>query len=151
MPDFSLSSSFASSADFTCSGGREVQAALAQRRQWLIAQDLAHEEAGRSVFRANLLDLLRRRELARVPGQLSEELGLDYVEIRTGARIEGVYRRAVDLASGRFAVIEKSREFTLVPWWPVLERNLGQQVSGVPRGDSVCWTFGRTRGGQSIS
>jgi hypothetical protein len=45
-------------------------------------------------------------------------------------RIEGIYRRHVDLASGRFAVIEKSREFTLVLWRPVLERNLGKSVSG---------------------
>jgi type IV secretory pathway VirD2 relaxase len=131
--------------------GREVQEALAQRRQWLIEQELARDEQDRTIYRANMLGILRRRELTRVGTQLSGELGLDYAEIRSGERIEGIYRRSLDLASGRFAVIEKSREFTLVPWRPALERSLGKQVSGVVRGDSVSWTLGRQRGGPSIS
>ena len=124
--------------------GREVRAAQARRRQWLIAQDLAREEQDRVVYRANLLGILRRRELARVAGQLSE--GLSYVETKSREKVEGVYRRHVDLASGRFAVIEKAREFTLVPWRPVLERHLGKHVSGIARGDAISWTLGRQRG-----
>lgn len=131
--------------------GREVRAAQARRRQWLISQDLAREDHDRIVYRANLLGVLRRRELARVAGQLSGELGLSYVETKSGERIEGVYRRHVDLASGRFAVIEKAREFTLVPWRPVLERHLGKQVSGIARGDTISWTIGRQRSGPSVS
>ena len=109
--------------------GREVRDALARRRQWLIEQNLAHEEQDRVVYRANMLALLQRREVNRAAGQLSGELGLAYTEVRSGERVEGVYRRSVELASGRFAVIEKSREFALVPWRPVLERSLGKQVS----------------------
>lgn len=131
--------------------GREARAAQARRRQWLIAQELAREDHDRIVYRANLLGILRRRELARVAGQLSAELGLSYVETKTGAKVEGVYRRHIDLASGRFAVIEKAREFTLVPWRPVLERHLGKQVSGIVRGDSISWTIGRQRSGPSVS
>jgi hypothetical protein len=48
-------------------------------------------------------------------------------------------------------VIEKSREFTLAPWRPALERSLGQQVFGVMRDDGVSWILGRSRGGPSIS
>ena len=131
--------------------GREVREALDRRRQWLIAQGLAQEEHGRLVIRANLLATLRRRELARVAGQLSDELGLGYAEARNGERIEGVYRRPVELASGRYALIEKSREFTLVPWRPVLERHIDKPVSGIMRGDAVNWTIGRQRSGPSIS
>jgi hypothetical protein len=72
-------------------------------------------------------------------------------QLRQGERIEGVYRRSLELAGGRFAVIEKSREFTLVPWRPVLERNLDMQVSGIMRGDTISWTIGRHRSGPSIS
>jgi hypothetical protein len=43
---------------------------------------------------------LRRRELSRVAGQLSDELCLDYADVRRGERIEGVYRRSIELASG---------------------------------------------------
>ena len=126
--------------------GRDAREAQRQRRQWLITEGLAREEEGLLVFRANMLDTLRRRELTRVAGQLSQELGLGYVETGNGGRVEGIYRQHVDLASGRFAVIEKSREFTLVPWRPVLERQLGKQVSGIMRGDGVSWTVGRQRG-----
>jgi len=131
--------------------GREAREALARRRQWLIEQDLAREEQDRIVYRANLLATLRRRELNRVAGQLSDELGMPYAEARPGERIEGVYRRPVELASGRFALIEKSREFTLVPWRPVLDRHLDKQVAGIMRGDAINWTIGRERSGPSIS
>jgi len=131
--------------------GREVRQALDRRRQWLVEQGLARQEQDRIVYRANLLGLLRRRELARVAAQLSEELGLGYAEAKAGARIEGIYRRRLDLASGRYALIEKSREFTLVPWRPVLERSLGKPISGIARGDSISWSLGLRRSGPSVS
>jgi type IV secretory pathway VirD2 relaxase len=130
--------------------GREVQEALRRRQQWLIEQDLARQEQDQVVFRANLLAILQRRDLSRAASELSDQLGLSYVETRPGSPVEGVYRQRLDLASGRFAVIEKAREFTLVPWRPVLERRLGQSVSGIQRGSSISWNFGRKRG-QSIS
>jgi type IV secretory pathway VirD2 relaxase len=126
--------------------GREVREALARRRQWLIEEGLAHAEEDRVVYRADLLARLRRRELLRVAGQLSGELGLPYADTRPGERIEGIYRRPVELASGRFALIERSRDFTLVPWRPVLERNLGRPVSGIAREEAISWTFGHRRG-----
>jgi type IV secretory pathway VirD2 relaxase len=131
--------------------GREVRDAVERRRLWLIEQGLAKADQTGTRYRANLLETLLRRDLSRVAGQLSDELGLGYVEARPGARIEGVYRRAVDLGGGRFAVIERSRDFTLVPWRPVLERSLGKPVSGVVRGDGMSWSIGRQRGGPSIS
>lgn len=130
--------------------GREVRDALTRRRQWLIEQGFAREELDRTLYRGNMLTQLQGRELKRAAGQLSRELGLAYTEAKSGTRIEGIYRRHVDLASGQFAVIEKSREFTLVPWRPVLERNLGKSVSGVMRGDAISWTLGRQRGGPTI-
>lgn len=127
--------------------GREVRQALTQRRQWLLEQGLASEQRGSIVYRANLLRILRERELQKVSGQLAGQLGLRYIVQEPGRRIEGLYRLRVDLVSGRYAVIERSHEFTLVPWRPVLERSLGQHVSGIARGDSaISWTIGRQRG-----
>ena len=131
--------------------GREVHEAQARRRQWLIAEGLAREEQGRVVYRANMLATLRRREVARVAGQLSDQLGLAYVETPSGEPVEGTLRRSVELASGKYALVENSREFTLVPWRPVLERHIGKQVSGVMRGDGISWTIGRQKSGPSIS
>ena len=128
-----------------------MREAQTRRRQWLIAEGYAHEEQGRVVYRANMLTTLRRRELARVSGQFSDQLGLAYVETRSGEPVEGTLRRSVELASGKYALVEKSREFTLVHWRPVLERHIGKQVSGVRRGDGVSWTIGRQRGEPNIS
>ena len=96
------------------------------------------------------LDILRRRELQRIAGQLSRELGAPFVEAEPGFSIEGTYRRSVQVGMMRMAVIENSREFTLVPWRPVLERQIGKEVSGVMRGRDVSWTFGRQRSGPEI-
>jgi len=131
--------------------GREVREAQASRRQWLVEQGLAEDQAGTVRLRSDLIAMLQRRELLRVASQLSDELGLDFTEARAGERIEGVLRRRVDLTSGRFALVEKSREFTLVPWRPALERQIGKQVAGVMRADGVTWRFGRVRAGLEIS
>jgi len=122
--------------------GAKVDEALRQRRQWLIEQGLAGQP--------DMLDTLRRRELQRVARQLSRELGLGYAEAAPGDPIEGIYRRPVQVGSARMALIENSREFTLVPWRPVLERRIGREVSGVMRGRDVSWTFGRERSGPEI-
>jgi type IV secretory pathway VirD2 relaxase len=132
--------------------GKEVKAALTQRRQWLMAQGLSEKgEFGLWKPAHNMLGALRRRELLRVAGQLSDKLGLNFVESRNGDRIEGVVKRQVDLAQGRFALIEKSREFTLVPWRNLLEKQIGKQVGGIMRESGVSWTIGRGRGGPTIS
>jgi hypothetical protein len=127
--------------------GHETRMASVQRRQWLIEQGLASEEQGKVVYRANLLRTLRERELQSVGGRLAEQIGRPYVFQSAGRRVEGVYRRRLDLISGRFAMIENAREFTLVPWRPVLERNLGRHVAGVAKSDGgISWTLGRQRG-----
>ncbi|WP_034161436.1 relaxase/mobilization nuclease RlxS [Sphingomonas sp. ERG5] len=131
--------------------GREVRGALAARRQWLVEQQLAEGgEAGFSLQSAAIA-LLQRRELLRVAGQLSGELGKSFRETHSGDPIDGRLVRRIDLVSGRFALVEKSREFTLVPWRSVLERQLGNQVAGIACADGINWRFGRGRAGPEIS
>jgi len=122
--------------------GVKVAEAIRQRQQWLTEQGLAGQP--------DAIDTLRRRELQRVARQLSRELGLNFVEASSGERIEGTYRRSVQVGSARMALIQKSREFTLVPWRPVLERRIGREVSGLVRGGDVSWSFGRQRSGPEI-
>lgn len=89
--------------------------------------------------------------LGQAPARQADELGKKFVEAKTGDRIEGKIARRIDMASGRFALIEKSREFTLVPWRPVLEKQIGKQASGVLREGGISWAFGRGRTGPEIS
>jgi hypothetical protein len=56
------------------------------------------------------------------------------------------YRRNVQLASGRFAMLDDGIGFSLVPWKPVIEQRLGQTMTAVIRGNGASWKFGRQRG-----
>lgn len=126
--------------------GREVRAAQALRRQWLVSERLAEEQGGRTTYRRGMLAALKRRELLRVAGQISGELGKPFRDAVAGERVEGKVSRMVDMASGRHALIERSRDFSLVPWRPVLDRHVGKTVSGVMRDGGINWRLGRQRG-----
>jgi hypothetical protein len=131
--------------------GAEVHEAMYRRQQWLIEQELAEQQGDQILYRGDMDERLRRAELRSAAARLSKELGLDFAEPVPGERISGIVRRRVNLNSGSFAVVENSREFTLVPWRPILERHLGREISGVMRSSgSISWTFGRERQGPEI-
>jgi hypothetical protein len=50
------------------------------------------------------------------------------------------------LASERYAMLDDGKAFSLVPWKPVIERRLGQQLAATVRGDGVTWNLGRQPG-----
>jgi hypothetical protein len=50
------------------------------------------------------------------------------------------------LASGRYAMLDDGMGFSLVPWKPVIEQRLGQQIAATVRGSGVSWEIGRQRG-----
>ncbi|MBB4005600.1 relaxase/mobilization nuclease domain-containing protein [Aurantimonas endophytica] len=127
--------------------GAEVRDAMDRRAEHLIVQRLA-ERHGRSViFSRNLIDTLRQREVEATAEKLAAETGRAFAKAGTGEYVAGAYRQRIALASGRFAMIDDGLGFQLVPWSPSLEKHLGQQVSGVARGDGgVDWSFGRKRG-----
>ena len=126
--------------------GREARDALARRRQWLMAQGLAHETDTAFVYRKDMLPALARREVEDAGKKLAQERGMPFRMAESGERISGTYRQSVQLVSGRYALVEHSREFTLVPWRPVIEKQLGRQVTALVRGDGISWEFGRKRG-----
>jgi hypothetical protein len=126
--------------------GSEVGTALRARRQWLLEQGLAREQGGRTVYARNLLQALERRELGQVGARIAGETGLGYSEIKPGDRFIGTYRRMLTLNSGRFALIERTHDFSLAPWRPVLERANGQSVTGVVGGEGISWSIGARRG-----
>jgi hypothetical protein len=127
--------------------GREVREAMDVRVDFLISEGLARRHGQRVIFICDLLETLRRRELDAAGAKLSAETGLPYHSVAEGESIAGVYRQRVSLASGRFAMIDDGLGFSLVPWTPSLERQLGRQVSGMVRsGGTIDWSFGRKRG-----
>jgi type IV secretory pathway VirD2 relaxase len=127
--------------------GREVRDAMDARVEHLVGQGFARRQGERVIFARDLLDTLRRRELEATAARIGSAAGLPYHPAREGEPVAGTYRQRLDLASGRFAMIDDGLEFSLVPWTPSLERQLGKQVSGIVRStDSIEWSFGRKQG-----
>jgi type IV secretory pathway VirD2 relaxase len=126
--------------------GREVRAALALRRQWLVERGYGQEIDGQFAIAPESLARLRQRELLATAARLGTEFGLNFVPTEEGGRVQGLLTRRVDLASGRFALVESGRDFTLVPWRPVLDRYIGMHISGVARTDGISWSVGRKLG-----
>lgn len=125
--------------------GAQVRDALADRQQYLVDQGLAQLQGRRIVLANGLLATLRGRELSDIAGQLESQTGLRHRAVVDGERIDGVYRRSVQLASGRYALIDDGSGFTLVPWRPVVEPHLGRSVSATVVGQRVSWDIGKQR------
>jgi type IV secretory pathway VirD2 relaxase len=127
--------------------GAAVRDALDRRAAHLVEQGLAQRRGNRVIFAQDLLGTLTRRDLGRVSERIAAETGLERRVLEEGDRFDGVYRRRVDLVSGRFALIDDGKQFVLVPWRPIVERELGREVAGVMRpGGGVSWTLGLDRG-----
>ena len=126
--------------------GRELREALRQRSDFLIEQGLAERRGTRVVLARNLLGTLRQRDLDAAARGIAGETGLPYRPTADGERVSGTYRRSVQLASGRLAMLDDGLGFSLVPWKPVIEHRLGQRMTAIARGSSVTWEFGRQRG-----
>ena len=93
-----------------------------------------------------MLDQLRQRDLRQATQILSNKLGLSYEQPLEGVRIEGTFSRSVNLASGKYAVIQKSKEFTLVPWRPEMEQFRGKALSGTASSQGISWDWNLKRG-----
>lgn len=126
--------------------GAHVREAVARRVDFLVGQGLAERRGQRVILARNLLTTLRNRELAVAGEALQNQTGQTYRPAQDDEHVGGIYRRSVELASGRYALLDEGRSFSLVPWRPVIEHRLGQQVSAIVRGQSVTWQFGRSQG-----
>ena len=127
--------------------GAEVRDALEKRSEHLADAGLVRRAGQRTVFARDLLETLRRDEVVAAASRLAMQTGLAHQPAAAGDHVAGVYRQRIQLASGRFAMIDNGLGFELVPWKPALEEQLGRHVSGVVSpGGGVEWSFGRRRG-----
>jgi hypothetical protein len=126
--------------------GAVAKEALRKRVDFLIERGFAQRDGDRVKVSSNLLTELRQRDLESVAKAITAETGMSYRPLVDGERATGVYRRMVVTSSGRFAMLDDGLGFSLVPWRPVLEQRIGQQLTATIRGDHVNWGFGRQRG-----
>jgi type IV secretory pathway VirD2 relaxase len=127
--------------------GAEVRHALERRSDELVQQGHGRRTAqGGLRIKADLIGTLTRREVERVGRQLAAERGLTFQPIHEGHTVRGKLLGSAQLASGRFAMIDGGLGFSLVPWRPVLDKEIGRQVMGVMRGGDISWQLGRALG-----
>ena len=99
-------------------------------------------ETGTGLSAAQKSELLKR-DLAQAGRSLSDEIGKPYSPAPERGHVNGTYREAISRVSGKFAVIERQRDFTIVPWRQALEQRRGMAVSGIVRGGRISWSPGR--------
>jgi len=125
--------------------GAAVRDALNQRGTFLVQRGCVERRGHQIIAGHNLLTTLRNQEMDQVGPRIAARMGLAYRPLVDG-RVEGNYRRAVMLKSGRFAMLDDGLGFSLVPWRPLLEHRLGQNVAVIVRGDNISWQFTRKLG-----
>ncbi|GKV93322.1 relaxase/mobilization nuclease and DUF3363 domain-containing protein [Pectobacterium aroidearum] len=128
--------------------GGDAKQALQQRVDFLEEQGLAERRGQRVILARNLLGTLRNRELAQAAKGIAADTGLEHRPVADGQRVAGIYRRSVMLASGRYAMLDDGMGFSLVPWRPVIEQRLGQQIAATVCGSGVSLDISRKRGPQ---
>lgn len=126
--------------------GSETRQAMEQRADFLAEQGLAERRGQRVIVARNLLATLCNRELTQAAKYIAAETGLVHCPVADGQRVVGIYRRSLILNSGRYALVDDGRGFSLVPWKPVIEKSLGQQLAATVRGGGVSWEIGRSLG-----
>ena len=118
--------------------GREVSAALDQRAQRLVDMGHATSKDGHISIPRKTVSVLERRDVER---------GRTWEPAQTGNYVAGTLVGSTRLASGRFAMIDDGLGFSLVPWSPPLEKQLGKHITGIAMpGGGVDWDLGRQRG-----
>lgn len=126
--------------------GAEVADAQRRRAQVLVREGLACERGGRIIAAPALLARLQARDLEAAADRLAQEAGRPVRPVAVGEAAYGVYQRRLDLASGRFAVLDDGLGFQLAPWRPSLDTHRGRAVSGVLEPGGMTWSLGRARG-----
>lgn len=116
--------------------GAEANRALRLRQRWLVHEGLMTEKGGRMVAQRRLLATLTKRDISVTGSQLAEKLRMRHVNSSElgAANIKTI--QSARMASGRFAVMQKGKEFALVPWRQVRRERKGKGL-GIAVGSRI--------------
>jgi type IV secretory pathway VirD2 relaxase len=120
--------------------GTDVKSALRNRLQWLTERGMIEPMPDGDVRPASAaMRALTRNEMNQAVAKHSAASDLQAAQLMDGERFEGAYTRPITLASGKYAVFENSKEFTLVPWRPSFEDIKGKNLAGKVTGSTIAW------------
>jgi predicted transcriptional regulator len=123
---------------------KAIQASILKRRTELKKMGFKFAHDGR--LPAAAIDQLRDADLRSASNDLSEAYGKPFTPLGDSRQVEGVFQETLERPSGKFAVIERSRDFTLVPWRPVMEKSRGRSISGRISAGGISWDVTKQRG-----
>ncbi len=123
--------------------GSRLRSVRQARIAWLREHELLAPDA--NTLDAEARGRLRQSEHAAVVARIAKQSGRQQVELQTGDTITGKYERAINLGSGRIAVVGNAKEFALVPWRPEIERHRGRELVAKRTAQGVSWTIGMSR------
>jgi hypothetical protein len=124
-----------------------IQRLSSDARNWTSGVMSSIRPSRRIIVARNLLNTLRSREVAEVAAEITEGTGLSHRPASDAGTVSGTYRERLQLASGRFAMIDDGLGFELVPWKPSLDQHLGKHVMGtIKSSGGIEWSLGRSRG-----
>lgn len=128
--------------------GEQVQQSLVRRQNWMIEQGLIKDQGnGTLTYSANLERHMAARELKAEGDRLAQHLGKAYGQMKPYEEFRGIVKDKISLNSGDYALVERAKDFALVPWRDVLERQRGREIGGMQHSNGrIEWSLGRDRG-----
>lgn len=133
---------FANSAASREGFGNDVEKAKINRMAFLKNQQLLGKSGDVS---KETLSELESLDLKSAGEALSKEMDKPYVDAPTKGSLSGTFKKTIERPSGKYAVIEKSKEFTLVPWRETMDRNLGRTLKGTIGRQTISWALSKGR------
>ena len=124
--------------------GTKMQTSILKRQAAL--KQMGFDVSKDSLLPKAALEKLKDMDLRDAARKLSEVNGKPYSALGGARTVEGIYQKSIERPSGKFAVIERARDFTLVPWRPVMDRNLGKSLSGRVSAGGISWDVTKDRG-----
>jgi hypothetical protein len=129
---------FVPSAEMLHGFGRQTADTQLMRRAFLVEIGIAPDN-GRPLTPEHKAELIRR-DLAQAGQTLRQTIGKPYAPSPTHGEVAGIYRGPVARISGKFAVVERALDFTILPWRDGLERSRAMAVSVRMQSGSASWT-----------
>ena len=126
--------------------GGDVRSAMADRMKRHFRRGIVNDRDAKEL-NDNHLKLLQKEGMLHASLDIAKATGLTYRAIEPGDRIEGTFKRVHQTEHTKFAVIDRGREFSLVPWKRDLEKLRDHRIEiTMSRSRDIAWTLGRTRG-----
>ena len=124
--------------------GTKMQTSILKRQAAL--KQMGFDVSKDGLLPKGALEKLKDMDLRDAARKMSGENGKPYSALGGARSVEGIYQKSIDRPSGKFAVIERAKDFTLVPWRPVMDRNLGKSLSGRISVGGISWDVTKQRG-----